>query len=70
MLFLFIWQDVQHRDMDIAQRAGQRPVPHAVAGTADTVVTAVITGRTRTRPIPRQEAVQSAGAAVAETAEA
>lgn len=56
--------------MDIAQRAGQRLVPYAVAGTAATVVTAVITGRTRTRPIPRQEVVEAAGAAVAETAEA
>lgn len=64
MLFLFIWQDAQHQDMDIARRAGQRPVPHAVAGTAATVVTG------RTRPIPRQEVVQAAGVAVAETAEA
>lgn len=69
ILFLFIWQDAQHQDMDIGQRVGEMPALHAVADTAAILVIAIITGRTLIRPLTRQELVQSAGAA-AETQEA
>ena len=56
--------------MATAQRALQRPAPHAVAAMAATAATAA-TGRTRLRPTPRREAAgraeaASAGPAVAE----
>ena len=69
MLFLFIWQDAQHQNMDIEQRAGLRHVPYAAASTAATMVIAMITVRTITRPIPCQYVVEAVEAAVAEAAE-
>ncbi len=58
------WQDAQHHDLAIAQRAVERPAPHVVAVMAATAATAA-PGRTRPRPTPRRGAAGSAGAAAA-----
>lgn len=61
-----IWQDAQHQDMDIAQRAAQQPVQHVVAAT----MAATIHTHPTPHPTSHREAAGACEAAWAVAAEA